>query len=119
MKKKITVFLFSLTLILILSPVKSFSQDVWIWDDAVQCKNSEGENLSFSFTNGKTSNAEITSFAYRFYNDYDVTLFIMWTAYLEDSSEDSQGLFIESGKYIQFNVPSPVKTVVVSKYEKQ
>ncbi len=56
MKKKILTAFFAVSLILFFSPAKSFSQDVWTWDDSLHCQNNEGVDLLLYFSNGKISN---------------------------------------------------------------
>ena len=115
---KIFTILFAISFFSIILPEKSFSQDEFVWSDSVVCKDVEGNILSFYFSNGQSSHSGTNNYAYRFYNYYEENLFIMWTAFHVDDSNESNGFIIESRKYMQFKVPSPVKNIVVTKFDK-
>jgi hypothetical protein len=42
----------------------------------------------------------------------------MWTVYFDDSTTETYGDNIESDNYLQFGISSPVKSIIVTKYEK-
>ena len=117
MKTIILLFLFTTILISFFITSKSYSQDKWTWSDSLNCKNVEGETLLIYFSNGQIMNAGRENYAYRVYNYYNVKLFIMWTAYFENSTNESYGVNIDSGSYQQFGISSPVKSIVITKYE--
>jgi len=118
MKNIILPIFLTIILLTILSPSKSFSQEKWKWSDSVICKNADGSDLLIYFLNGQTMNDGRENYAFRIYNHYNLKLFVMWTVYFDDSTTESYGDNIESDNYLQFGISSPVKSIIVTKYEK-